>query len=239
MSGVMKKISVKEFVNCIKIFIIPISFMAIFQMWWNYIRFDSIFCFGAKYQLSLFDMKNLTYFSPIKIVKGIFYYLFTLPVLDFTKFPFIFIKNYGWMNSELNVITFNIEVLGIFVIPIPWIYCIYSILKRNLKLPKELRKTILYLIISCIILLIINIRNGMAEIYVIDIKIFLYTFAMILYFKILESTKNPIVQKMFWLICITSILLTIPIDINLGTDCLDSVDTNFDVYLKNIFEFWL
>ena len=234
-----KKLNVKEFVNCIKIFIILISIIAIFQMWWNYIRFDSIFCFGAKYQLTIFDMENLTYFSPIKILKGIFYYLFTLPVLDITRFPFIFIKNYGWINSELNVITFNKDVFGIFVIPLPWIYCIYSSLKRNLKLPKELRKTISYLIISCIIILIINIRNGVTEAYVTDIKIFLYTFAMILYFKILENTKNSIAQKIFWLICITSILLTIPMNITLGTEYLYNVDTNFDVYLKNIFEFWV
>lgn len=229
----------KEFINCIKIFVMPITLMAIFQMLWNYVRFDSAFCFGDKYQLTTFNMKNLTYISPLKMMKGICQYLFTLPVFEFGQFPFIFIRDYNWVNFDFNVIMYDYTVLGIFVIPISWVYFMYRSIKKHLKLSQELSRTIFVLMITCIALLFINIRNGVAERYVTDIKIFLYTFAMIVYFRILENNKNPLVQKMFWIICIISILVTLPINITLGTEYFWIPDTNFKVYLKNIFEFWM
>lgn len=237
--GLKKELGQKEFFNCVKVFVIPISLIAIFQMWWNYARFDSIFCFGAKYQITKFDMKNLTYFSPVKLLKGTCQYLFSLPILDFAKFPFIFIKYYNAINYDFNVVMYDMTTLGIFITPVSWIYAMYRILKRTLKLPKELTKTILAFLITSFILLMIDIRNGVAEVYITDIKIFLYTFAILLYFKVLENTKNPLVQKVFCLICMASILLTLPMNLTLGWDYWDTIDTNFEVYLKNIFEFWM
>lgn len=234
-----KELDRKEFINCIKIFVIPITLIAIFQMWWNYIRFDSLFSFGDKYQLTTFNMKNLTYISPLKMINGICQYLFTLPVLNFAQFPFVSIRDYNWISLDFNVIMYDYTVLGIFVAPISWIYFMYHSVKKYLKLSKELSKTIFVLMITCSILLLINIRNGVAEIYVTDIKIFLYTFAMILYLKILENTKNPLFQKYFYFVCIISILVTLPIDITLQIDYFWVMDANFQVYLKNIFEFWM
>ena len=80
--------------------------------------------------------------------------------------------------------------------------------------------------------------NGISN-YSYDIKIFLYLFAVILYFKVLEKNKNPIVNKIFWIICIISILLTLPIDITFSGYYLDSMYTKFYFYIKNIFEFWM
>ena len=231
-----KKLKKTEFLNSIKVFVVPISIIAMVQMWWNYVRFDSIFCFGAKYQLTVFDMQNLTYFSPIKLLKGFCQYLFTMPNLNFDKVPFYFVQNYGYINYDFNVITYDAIVLGIFTVPIAWIYWLYRPIQRQVKLPKEFRKTMGVFVISCFTILILNSRNGVTDVYVTDVKLGLYTVAILLYFKLLETTTNPLVQKMFWILCTASILLTIPFNLTLGHE---NIDSNVGVYLKNIFEFWL
>lgn len=232
-------ISKKDFKRAILIFVIPIGIIAIFQMWWNQIRFGSIFCFGSKYQMTTFDMENLTYLSPIKLIKGLIKYLFALPLFNFSKFPFVFIRELEWTNFDFNTIMYDTPNIGIFAIPISWIYLLYRSISKNYQFSKELSKTITFLLISVLLILLITIRNGVSENYITDVKLFMYMFAVIFYFKMLEKRNNPLLQRFFWIICFTSILITLPINIRIGTpDYLELIDTNIELYLKNIFEFW-
>jgi hypothetical protein len=207
-------------------------------MWWNYIRFGSILEFGANYQLTAIDMTNLTYISPVKIIKAIIQYLFTMPIVKADQFPFLFIKQYPFYNLDFNVLMYEFNCFGILVVPIVWIFTIYNLLKKKLKLDKELTNTIFMFLMSMFLILIIDARNGVDHVYIIDIKIFLYLFAIILYFKLLEKHENILIQKVFWIICAFSIILTLPINLSFGQEYLNYIDTNIKVILKNIFEFW-
>lgn len=227
----------KEFLMCIKIFIIPISCLAFIQMYFNYVRFDSIFSFGNRYQVTAMDPTNLYYLSPIKYIKGFIQYLFQLPKIDLNNFPFLFISSFGDINYEMNVATYDVNALGFFVVPVVWGVILYN--KFNLHLEKELKNTIKIFSIMLLLLLLINIRNGVAEVYITDIKLFMYMLSIIIYFKIMEEKSDFKFQSIFYVICFISILITLPLNITFSQINYYMIDSKIKVYLKNIFEFWL
>ena len=237
--GLRKKLNKQKFINCIKVFILPISICAIFQMWWNYIRFDSVFNFGEKYQITVLQMQSLQYVSPMKLLEGLLKVFFMFPSADINNFPFLFMKDLGWINYDINIISYTPGVIGICIIPIFWIYFFLSYIKKKYVFSNDFYKDIKVLIITSLILLCIDIRNGVAEHYILDVKIFLYIFAVIMYLKIIEKEKDSFCQKLYTVFCIVSIFMILPIDIGLGMINWKNINTNFIVYLKNIFEFWM
>lgn len=232
-----KMINRKDFIKAIKIFIIPILILAFIQMYWNYIRFDSIFSFGNGYQLTVMDPDNLMYISPIKFIKGLFQYLFQLPEVDPSNFPFLFIKPVQYINLDMDVILYDVSALGIFIVPLAWIFLLHK--KFHLHFSKEFHNTIIIFSIITVLLLLLNIRNGVAESYIIDIKLFLYMFAVLIFFKLMEEKKELDYQSLFYMLCVISILITLPIDITLNQIDFQIIDSEFKVYLKNLFQFWL
>ena len=220
------------------LFFIPITLIAIFQLWWNYVRFDSVLCFGNKYQLTILDGKNLTFLSPLKLLNGLLVYFFNPPELHFSEFPFIFLKPLIWLNQNFNTIMYNYLNIGIMVAPISWIFILYPTLKKYCNFSKKLKNFILAASISLLLILIITIRNGIDEIYVIDVKIWIYLIALIISFKLIEKNNNLIIQKIFWIICIASILVILPTGYLYSIDYPNEVDTIPKIILTNIFEFW-
>lgn len=235
--GLRKIISREDLIRVVKIFIIPISILAFIQIYWNYIRFSSIFSFGNEYQLTVMDPDNLMYISPIKFIKGLFQYLFQLPEVDPSNFPFLFAKPVKYINVDMDVILYDVSVLGIFIVPFAWIFLFYK--KLHLHFSKEFNHTITIFSIITILLLFLNIRNGVAESYIIDVKLFLYMFAVLIFFKLMEEKKELDYQSIFYIFCVISILITLPIGITLNQIDFQIIDTEFKVYLKNLFQFWL
>ena len=97
----MKEKTIKEKIrNCILISI-PLAIFALFQMILNYLRFDNILEFGAKYQLTGFNMQYCMGFTFGKVFAGVIEYLFKMPVIRPLTFPFVF------PNTDVQLMAFN------------------------------------------------------------------------------------------------------------------------------------
>lgn len=146
----------KDIIKNILAVVIPYLTIGCLLMWYNYVRFDSIFEFGASYQLTINDMSNLrSRFMTIGM--GIVCNLFSIPFIV-PSFPFVCNHNnllsfYGYYYIE-NMIG------GLFIlVPICFsIFAIYKILKNSKN--KDLSRFILILIIVGILFCIISSMLG-------------------------------------------------------------------------------
>lgn len=104
----------REKVISLLCFGIPIIIGAVTVCTYNYLRFDSIFEFGAKYQLTVYDVSKYVFSSSL-IFPCIYHYFIQTPkIID--KFPFIDVyflklKNYGvpylYVTSTLGAFSFS------------------------------------------------------------------------------------------------------------------------------------
>lgn len=158
----------KEKKNVIKTFLcvgIPYIVIGTLLMYYNYIRFNSIFEFGASYQLTVNDMSHLkNRFMTIAI--GIVCNLFGIPVFT-TSFPFIttnqkILSFYGYYYIE--------DMIGGLFILVPICFSIFSLSKLWKKSKnKEICYAILvFFIVGFIICILSIMMAGSLQRYIID-----------------------------------------------------------------------
>ena len=212
---------------------IPLGILAIFQMWLNYVRFDSILEFGAPYQLSGLNVTTSMGFSLNKAYAIIMEYLFRIPTINPLNFPFVF-ANCDTAFTAINEVCYENRLIGLAIIPILWAY----LLNRNVKKEKGLKWFIKLCIITSILgMLLAGCTGGICEAYSIDFKLVLSIGAVILLLKWLENGAED-KNKIFLILCITTILLMLPLGLTTESSLLSNFASDVSVALKNIFEFW-
>jgi uncharacterized integral membrane protein len=237
--------NIKTLIKKIFAFIIPLSLMGIIQMWFNYVRFDSIFEFGALYQLTVADMRVHTGISLPILMKGIMKFLFTLPSISLFEFPFINTYDTMYYSMGLNEYEYENSVAGILIIPIIWLIFLKGKIKKEDKIDKKLVKIInIVLITSVTLIVIVTCYAGAAEAYSMDVKIMLVLFSLLIGFKLLEqSSKNNISFEkynfIFLVLCAISIFLVMPQSISTEGSLLENMYMPINIYLSHFFEFWL
>ncbi len=231
----MKKISKKEKIKDWLLILVPLGIFAIFQMILNYIRFDSIFEFGAKYQLTAYNMNTCISFTFGKIYAGLVEYIFKTPTINPLNFPFVF-PNADMSNISINEICYENVLVGLIAIPILYIYFLKGNIINKIK-EKELNKFINLCIITAIISIIISTCcGGICEVYSIDFKLILSIGAVILLSKWIEKNKD--INKIFMLLCLATIIIMLPITLTTENKFLTNQSSKVTITLKNIFEFW-
>ena len=236
-----KEINNKTKVMDTLFYIIPLGFLAILQMGYNYARFDSIFEFGAKYQLTSFNMNYAMTPTFGKIIEGLGKYIFTLPVINIFEYPFV-LANFDISNTALNELCYQNKLVGLIAFPIIWGFLLKSELKKNMK--SETDKNLLQLInlslLTIILFIILNtVSAGICDAYSIEFKLIAVMFSTITLLKILENKENNhITNKIFLILCVSTLLLFIPLSITTESNLLINMDNKLNVYLKNLFEFW-
>ncbi len=221
--------------NNIAAFSIPIIVMAIFQMWYNYVRFDSILEFGQFHQVTINDTSSLE-FEPGIAIDGVLSFLFNPPSLE-RHFPFFGYKGAGVRNG--NDI-FTSGVLGIFWNP----FLIILLTARNrIKNNKKLKKLTLYSIILWIITIILLITNtivaGVIQRYLAFILPALTIFAFIYWLLFISESENKEIRKervnIYKKICMISVIIMLLYSfINLNGALLNDSIKHFN---KNIIEY--
>lgn len=233
----MKNISVKEKIKDSIWIVVPLGIFAIFQMIFNYLRFDSILEFGAKYQLTSFNMIYCMKMSFGKIYAGIMEYIFRIPTINPLEFPFVFINTNTSLVS-VNEVCYENRLIGLIAIPIMWIYIFLNNILRNEK-DKDLKNFIKICVVASIISLLFNsLFGGIAEVYSIDFKLVLSICAVILLLKLIDNNNDKMLNKLFLVICIATILIMIPISFTTEVNFLSNLRSQITVFLKNMFEFW-
>lgn len=219
---------------------IPLGIFAIIQMIYNYVRFDSILEFGAKYQLTASNMQYCMMFTFGKTIGGLVEYIFKLPTINLLKFPFVFMEQNA-TDIFMNEFCYEADLIGLIAIPILWVYLFAkNILKEENKDLKIFTK--ISLITAVIAIVLITTNGGICESYILDLKCILTINAVILLLKNTEQKEcgenKNIANKVFVILCVSTILIMLPISISGASNWLEQMSSETTVFFKNIFEFW-
>lgn len=226
----------KEKIKSIVIAMVPLVFLGIFQMVLNYLRFDNIFEFGAKYQLTGDDVTATMIITFGKILEGFILYLGKIPQVDLLKFPFFSLSmNHGLM--PMNERCYEQPLVGLLYLPILWIYFFAKEILKNPK-EKELKYFIwLCLLLTAVLIILNTCCAGITEPYSVDFKLILAIGAVLLMLKAMEQKEGQKwMRKVYTIVCIVTILFMLPI--GLFTNCRDWGEQPITVLIENTFEFW-
>ena len=213
--------------------ILPYIIVAIPLMGYNYARFGSIFEFGAKYQLTLVDVTNLSDRYQ-DIPKGLYQYLIQPPRLQ-AEFPYITIDyshdgytaNYYNGGMVSGILFLNLSMIGCF-----FGYAYY----KNIKDP-ILKAMMMNLPIVGIIMCILTVWMGATvQRYVVDFFWMFLILAMICWFLIYENTKKERNKTIIFIIIY--ILVNISIIINFFGTFLNSEYNYLEWSFPEIYQ-WL
>lgn len=234
----MKEKTLKEKIKDSIFILVPLVIFAIFQMILNYVRFDNILEFGAKYQLTGFNMQYCMMITFGKFLVGIFEYIFKLPIIRPFKFPFIFV-NTDTALTTINEVCYENRLIGLAGIPIMYAYLMKSNFVEKTK-NKELNSFLNCILITSFLSIILNTCfGGICEAYCIDFKLILSIGAVIILLKgINKSKEKKDANKIFLILCVLTLLIMTPISLTTESNFLVNLTNNTTVYLKNLFEFW-
>lgn len=111
-----KNVQCKNKIIDVLTFAIPVFIGAGILMIYNYVRFDSPFEFGAKYQLTVSDIRYNTVTLNFKNLLGALYCYFLEPVKFEFEFPFV-LANDAMLFSTFGKAWYGEACIGIFAIP--------------------------------------------------------------------------------------------------------------------------
>lgn len=208
-----KKANKKEVLKLILVVMIPYIVVALLLMYYNYIRFGSIFEFGAKYQLTMNDMRNLKN-RLITIPAGFIYNLFNLPSF-IGEFPFM------QVNSNIPEIFayYYVEDMpgGVFILA-PIAFAVFGI-KKFLKTSKntELKNLVVVILAVGIILnIIIVMQGGSTGRYLLDFAWYFVLAGILIYLENYQNTKTVEAKKILEKIFVGLMSFTLIINILTG-----------------------
>jgi len=227
----------KKYTKKIIIYFLPIIILGILQMIYNYIRFDNILEFGQSYQLTVYDNRILMQLSLPRILKGLVVNIFTMPIVNLKKFPFIFMMdNVQEITTDFGSITFNAYpgVVGLLGVPILWILLFKNKFLDNKDKNIQLLIKIIF-IISILVFIGNTVGSGISEQYTIQCKIPLVILSILTALKGLE--KRKLSNKLFIYLCIMTILIMVPIGASTFNRWLET-DQYFIVKMRDLFEWW-
>ena len=208
-----KKANKKEVLKLILVVMIPYIVVGLLLMYYNYIRFGSIFEFGAKYQLTMNDMRNLKN-RLITIPAGLIYNLFNLPSF-IGEFPFM------QVNSNIPEIFayYYVEDMpgGVFILA-PIAFAVFGI-KKFLKTSKntELKNLVVVILAVGIILnIIIVMQGGSTGRYLLDFAWYFVLAGILIYLENYQNTKTVEAKKILEKIFVGLMSFTLIINILTG-----------------------
>ena len=233
----MKDLKIKEKIKDIIVIGIPLGMLAIFQMYLNYIRFDNILEFGAKYQLTSFNMISCMSITFGKIIGGILEYTFRAPVVNPLKFPFVFVNRDTSLVS-MNEVCYENRLVGLIGIAILLIYLFKNYILKDEKELKYFINT--GIIVSVLAMIIATAFGGICEAYAIDFKVILTLGAVILFLKAIDKeNENEFIKRSFLILSIITILMMVGISLSAEVDFLTNYLKSVTVFFKNFFVFWI
>ena len=191
---------------------IPYGIVGISLMLYNYVRFDNIFEFGAQYQITVNDMRNLGN-RIMTIPIGLMSYLFKIPTI-ISQFPFAQISydtitfyGYYWSSAMAG---------GIFILS-PICFALFLIPKIRNKINKELFFVIIMLSLVGIIICILDIvLGGNSQRYAADYA-WMFLFAgMMTIMAIYQIIKNEKIKHYIYKVTLVLVVFTGIINFLLG-----------------------
>lgn len=182
------KSALKSKIASLLSFAVPLIVGAVAVCAYNYFRFDSILEFGAKYQLTVYDVSKYT-FSLSLVIPCLYHYFFQLPGMT-DAFPFIDLK-YVNLQMHTTPYLYNTSTLGAFSFASNWgLLFLPAIFAKSPKY-REQKFTYLLAFLSVFILAYFNICMGGVNIrYFADIALVTILFSALILLAIPSFFKG-------------------------------------------------
>ena len=202
----------KNVLKNILVVAIPYGIVGISLMIYNYVRFDSIFEFGAQYQITINDMRNLGN-RIMAIPVGLISYLFKIPTI-ISQFPFAQISydtitfyGYYWSSAMAG---------GIFILS-PICFALFLLPKIRKKINKELFFIIIMLALVGLIICILDIiLGGNSQRYAADYAWMFLFAAMMTIMAIYQIVKSEKIKHYIYKITLVVVVFSGIINFLLG-----------------------
>lgn len=196
------KISAK--ISQVIAFALPVIIGAAFVMWYNYMRFGSVLEFGAKYQLTVYDVSKYG-FSAALILPSVYYYFIQFPLFEKT-FPCLVLP-FSKPISYTGYL-YATSTIGMFAFPSTW---------GALMLPATLHKTDKFkksvftlAFLACVVLAYFDMCfGGICIRYLCDIALVMILFSavcLIDFYEVFINSKNT--HKITAFIIISVVLIS-------------------------------
>ena len=188
----VKAIFHKNNVKAILAFIIPYIIIGLGLMYYNYIRFDSITEFGAKYQLTVYDTSYYHMTDLGKLPIAIAQDILMLPHIS-SVFPYV-----NPVSEASNYVGYfyDIAYLGILSSPIMWlIFMVPWSLKRGVKEMKNKGFVIASLVVGLIMCFITTAMGGSSLRYSVDFAWMFFIPVIYVIFDIYTKLKAKDMEK--------------------------------------------
>lgn len=178
--GIKLKNTILEFL-CL---VLPYMLVAIGLMYYNYIRFDSVFDFGANYNLTSNDMTKRGWVWA-RTGLGLFVYLFQPPTL-LAKFPFLYASNLAndYQGNTIMEILFG----GMITSNLILLFGCGSFKLKNILMKKRLYLfNVLSIVFAMIIVIVDTQMAGLLIRYTNDFGLFLFLPTVITIFVLMDT----------------------------------------------------
>ncbi|MFR9058249.1 hypothetical protein [Eubacterium callanderi] len=179
------KLIYKDKIKTILFFILPYILVAVFIMYYNYVRFGSIVDFGANYNLTGNDMTKRG-FVFARIFLGLFSYLFQ-PINFTGTFPFL---KQATMTTTYQGLTISEWMYGgtFATNLLLWFCCLYFYIADTLKKKKIFIMGIFSFVSAIVIVIADTQMAGILTRYTLDYCIFLYIPALSVILSLFEKS---------------------------------------------------
>ena len=213
---------------------IPYIVVAAGLMYYNYIRFDSPFDFGANYNLTTNDMRHRG-FNLSRLEDGIFMYLFQLPNVG-VEFPYVFpthfISNYVGKTIRENMFggAFFTNTLLLSVLAVRRV-------KKQLKQKRLYGLTISALVSAVAVVIADTQMAGILSRYYADFIWLIFFAANIVLLQLWEKSKSVVARKRIILFVISSGFWGIFMQLGMGIQAgqIESMNENAFYMIRGFF----
>lgn len=218
----------------------PMITVAVFLMYYNYIRFGSPVDFGANYNLTFNDMRNRG-FVPDRLPLGIFAYLFA-PLKTTLDFPF---TEANYFQSQYMGITISEATYGgIFAVNLfAWLGPALLLFRKYLKKNTVISMAYISMLAAVIIICADTEMSGILMRYFGDFNVFFMLAAAFSWLILFKRAENRVLKKFLLLFLVVCLFLSIVYQIRIffldTGEALIDLRKDLFVQVKYGIMFWL
>jgi len=226
----------------------PFILVASALMYYNYVRYESVFDFGIHYQLTMLDTSQFKITQWDKLFDGIVMYLFNPPDISL-KFPYI-TESYPSNNEFMGKVAmpgymggafFNLILLLQFFAPKLKYFLKDLLSHEDSKIPVRLVNSLIWIGVALITLVIL--MGGIMTRYMVDSMWMWIVASIIIFYAIYEYAKGSKLLyfvKRFFLFClITGLLINFLVSLKGENNYLYVYYPKLYYKMEFMFSFWL
>lgn len=236
--GIIRSVFNKYSVGTLVCYMVPYICIGIALMYYNYLRFDSVFEFGAQYQLTIYDVTTYHFDNFAKIPEIIFQNIFSLPTLT-GKFPFfdLPVQQTGYLGYQ-----FAINNCGILTLPIFWLIILVPFVLKKKEAPSLDKKMIVSsLIIGAILLYITCVMGAIGFEYTLEWA-WLFALPLVYVFyaidQFMDEKMKAKVIKVIFVMAIATVIITALCMMCHNIEKLDERNTELYYWIRSTLLFW-